>query len=164
MKGNKVDVCKKAGVALSYYAIENKDKVGLIVFGEDVKDAIYPTNDFVTLLKAITRIRAAKETNMSDALKKAIELFPHEDDITKHLLILTDALPTSGDDPYKETKEQASIARSCGITISIIGINLDKDGEEFAKKIVEIGNGKFYVVSDVDEIDRIVLSDYYALE
>jgi Mg-chelatase subunit ChlD len=164
MKGNKVDVCKKAGVALSYHAIENKDKVGLIVFGEDVKDAIYPTNDFTLLLRTITRIRAAKETNMSDALSESLKLFPHEENITKHLLILTDALPTSGDDPFKETLEQASIARSFGITISIIGINLDKDGEEFAKKIVEIGQGKFYVVSDVDDIDRVVLTDYYALE
>jgi Mg-chelatase subunit ChlD len=164
MKGNKVDVCKKAGVALAYHAIENKDKVGLIVFGEDVKDAIYPTNDFVQLLKAITMIRAAKETNMSDALKKATELFPQEDNLTKHLLILTDALPTSGEDPFKETLEEASIARAHGITISIVGINLDKDGEEFAKKIVEIGNGKFYVVSDVNEVDRVVLSDYYAIE
>ncbi|MFA6088301.1 MAG: VWA domain-containing protein [Candidatus Woesearchaeota archaeon] len=161
MKGNKVDVCKKAGVALSYHAIENKDKVGLIVFGEDVKDAIMPTNNFPLLLRTITRIKAAKETNISDALKKCIEMFPNEENITKHVLMLTDALPTSGEDPFKETLEQVSLSRSHGITISVVGINLDKDGEEFAKKIVEIGQGKFYVVNDVDELDRIVLTDYY---
>src|SRR3989338_7870368 len=32
MKGDKIDMCKKAGIALAYKAIENKDKVGLIVF------------------------------------------------------------------------------------------------------------------------------------
>jgi hypothetical protein len=38
MKGKKIEVCKKAGIALAYKAISEKDKVGLIVFGSDVKD------------------------------------------------------------------------------------------------------------------------------
>ena len=33
MKGPKIGACKRAGIALAYKAIEEKDKVGLIVFG-----------------------------------------------------------------------------------------------------------------------------------
>ena len=163
MKGSKVDVCKKAGVALSYHALQNRDKVGLVVFGEDVKSAIPPTNDFILLLRTITRIQAAKDTNIADAIKEAALLFPSNDRATKHVLVLTDALPTTGDDPYEETLREVSLARSMGITISIIGINLDKDGEEFARRIIEVGEGKFYLASSVDEVGSIVLSDYYAL-
>jgi len=162
MKGKKLEACKKAGIALAYKAINEKDKVGLIVFGSEVKEVIEPTSDFTRLLKEITKIRASKETEIVSTLQKAIELFP-SGNITKHLILLTDALPTKGDKPEKSTLEEASIARSKGITISLIGINLDEKGKEFAQKIVEIGEGRLYVARNLEEVDKIVLEDYYNL-
>lgn len=37
MRGKKIETSKKAGIALAYKAIENKDKVGLITFGTKIK-------------------------------------------------------------------------------------------------------------------------------
>jgi|TARA_B100001964_G_C14259572_1_gene614573 Mg-chelatase subunit ChlD len=160
MKGSKIDACKRAGIALAYKAIDEKDKVGLIVFGSEIKTTIEPTIDFSYLLKNITSIRASRETDIVKTLKKSIELFPNEN-ITKHLILITDALPTIGKEPEKETLQEASIARNKGITISLIGINLNEKGKELAEKIVELGEGKLYVVKDVNNIDKIVLEDYY---
>ncbi|MBI2652261.1 VWA domain-containing protein [Candidatus Woesearchaeota archaeon] len=61
MKGKKIEACKKAGIALAYKAINEKDKVGLIVFGSEVKEIIEPTADFTRLLKEITKIKASKK-------------------------------------------------------------------------------------------------------
>ncbi|MBI2654560.1 VWA domain-containing protein [Candidatus Woesearchaeota archaeon] len=162
MKGAKIDACKKAGIALAYKAINEKDKVGLIVFGSEVKEVIEPTSDFTRLLKEITRIRASKETDIVATLQKAIGLFPSEN-ITKHLILITDALPTKGDEPEKSTLEEASIARSKGITISLIGINLNEKGKKLAEKIVELGEGRLYVVRNLEDVDKIVLEDYYSV-
>ncbi len=162
MKGKKIDTCKKAGVALAYKAIEEKNKVGLIVFGTDVKEVIAPTDDFRLLLREITKIMASKETNITKTIEKAVELFPAKE-VTKHLILLTDALPTIGKNPEEEVLEACSKARSNKITISVIGINLDKKGEELAKKIVEIGEGRLYVCKDLEDMDKIVLEDYYGL-
>src|SRR3989339_1901065 len=160
MKGKKIEACKKAGIALAYKAINEKDKVGLIVFGSEVKEVVEPTSDFTRLLKEITRIKASKETDIVSTLRKAIELFPSEN-ITKHLILITDALPTKGDEPEKSTLEEASIVRSKGITISLIGINLDEKGKKLAEKIVELGEGRLYVVRNLENVGRIVLEDYY---
>ena len=162
MKGKKIEACKKAGIALAYKAINEKDKVGLIVFGSEIKEVIEPTLDFTRLLKEITKIRASKETDIVSTLQKAIELFPNEG-ITQHLILITDALPTKGDEPEKSTLEEASIARSKGITISLIGINLDEKGKKLAEKIVELGEGRLYVVRNLENVDRIVLEDYYGV-
>jgi len=162
MKGDKISTCKKAGVALAYKAIHEKDKVGLIVFGTDIKEAIAPTRDFGLLLKSITKIKAAAETDMASTIKKSVELFPSTK-ATKHLLLLTDALPTKGADPEKMTLEAASFARAHGITISLIGINLDNKGKKLAEKLIEIGDGKLYIVKDLKQLDKIVLEDYYAV-
>ena len=160
MKGRKIDACKKAGIALAYKAINEGDKVGLIVFGSDVRESIEPTNDFTILLKEITRIRASKETDIVSTLRKVIELFPSEN-ITKHLILITDALPTKGDEPEKSTLEEASIAKSKGITISLIGIGLDEKGKKLAEKIVDIGDGRLYIVRNLENVDKVVLEDYY---
>ena len=162
MKGKKIEACKKAGIALAYKAISGRDKVGLIVFGSDVKQSIEPTLNFTMLLKEITRIKASKETDIVSTLKKSAEMFPG-DNITKHLILLTDALPTKGDDPEKSTLEEVSSARSKGITISLIGINLDEKGRKLAEKITELGEGRLYIVKNLENVDRIVLEDYYSV-
>jgi magnesium chelatase subunit I len=159
MKGRKIDSCKKAGVALAFKAIDEKDKVGLLIFGKDVKTAIPPSQDFLLLLSEITRIKASKETDIAKTIRKSIELFPSED-VTKHLLLITDAVPTTGEDPKEDTLKAAEEANSSGITISVVGINLDKNGTDLAKRIVEVGQGKLYVCRDPENIDTIVLEDY----
>jgi len=161
MKGAKIDACKRAGIALAYKAIDEKDKVGLIVFGSEIKTVIPPTWDFFFLIKSITAAKASKETDLVATLKKAIELFPNEN-ITKHLILITDALPTTGKNPEKETLQEVSIARNNGITISLIGINLNEKGEKLAEKIIELGEGRLYSIKNLENIDKVVLEDYYA--
>ena len=161
MKGAKIDACKRAGIALAYKAIDEKDKVGLIVFGSEIKTIVEPTYDFSYLLKNIAAASASRETDIVATLRKAIELFPSEG-ITKHLILITDALPTVGEEPEKNTLNEVSIARNKGITISLIGINLNEKGKKLAEKIVELGNGKLYVVKDVENVDSVVLEDYYS--
>ena len=163
MKGGKVNACKKAGIALAYKAIDKKDKTGLIIFGSKVREEIAPCLDFPLLLDTITRIKYAREeTDLQKAIMKSIELFPNKD-ITKHLLLITDAMPTKGEDPEKETLEAVSLARNNNITISLVGIQLDKKAKKLAEKITQIGNGKLYVIRDIENIDKIVLEDYYGV-
>ena len=161
MKGKKIESCKKAGIALAYKAINENDKVGLIVFGSELKIVIEPTSDFPFLLKSIAGVRASMQTDFVATLRKSIELFPNEN-ITKHLILITDALPNIGEEPEKETLKEISTARNNGITISLIGINLDEKGKKFAEKIVEIGNGKLYSVKNVEDVDLVVMEDYYS--
>lgn len=162
MKSEKLKIAKKAGIALAFRAIQEKNKVGLVVFGSDIKKSIEPTTDFMALLRNLAEIKASMETDISKSIIKAIDLFPKHD--TKHLILLTDALPTKGLIPEKETLEAVSRARNERITISLIGINLDTKGLELAKNIVEIGQGKLYRVKDIAEIDRIILEDYENLK
>jgi len=157
-----MEMAKKAGIALAYKAIKKKDAVGLIVFGSDVKESIPPTNDFLRLLKKIVSVRASKETEFTMLIRKAVELFP-PGKVTKHLIILTDALPTVGKKPEEETIEAISLARAQGISISIVGINLNAKGKELAEKIVGLGQGRLYAVRTAENVDKIVLQDYYSI-
>lgn len=160
MKGKKIEAAKKAGIALSFKAIHERNKVGLLVFETTVKESVPPTLDFPKLLEHITDIQATKQTDFSQMLGKSLDLFSSED-VTKHLVLLTDAMPTVGENPEKATLEAVSQAREMGISVSVIGIGLEKGSEMLAKKIAELGNGKFHVVNNLENLDAIILQDYY---
>ena len=162
MKGEKLKIAKKAGIALAFKALQEKNKVGIVVFGSDIKEYVPPTSNFMELLRRLSEIKASMETDISKSITKAIELFPKHE--TKHLILLTDALPTKGMIPENETLEAVSKARSEKITISLVGINLDTKGLELAKKITELGQGKLYKVTDLENVDKIVLEDYASIK
>jgi Mg-chelatase subunit ChlD len=162
MRGAKIEVAKRAGIGLAFRAIQNKDKVGLVVFGKEIKEEIPPTTDFKRLLHAIAKIRPSKETDMVASLKKSIEMFPPKK-VTKHIVLLSDALPNIGEDPERETLEIVSQAHAEGITISVIGINLDTQGKDLARRIATIGEGRCYIAKANEEIDVLMLEDYYLI-
>ncbi len=162
MRGKKIETSKKAGIALAYKATENRDSVGLIVFGTKIKEKIEPTEDFGLLLRGMSGVKASMETNFIKMINEAIKMFP-SDNVTKHLIILSDALPTIGKEPEEDTLKAVSVARSNGITISLVGIGLDKKGKKFGEKIVELGEGRLYVVKDLEQLDKIILEDYYSV-
>jgi Mg-chelatase subunit ChlD len=162
MKGRKIDLAKRAGVALAFAASSARDTVGLVVFSHRVKETVAPTTDFGLLLRTIAAVRAAHETDITALIQKAIELFP-KDETTKHLIVLSDALPTVGKQPEKETLDAVAQAQNIGITVSLVGVNLDAKGEKFAQHIADVGRGRFYLVKNVEELDAIVLEDYWGV-
>jgi len=160
MKGDKIGVAKKAGVALMYRAISNGDDAGLIVFGSKVQKAIAPTKDFSFLLSELTKIKTSGETDIVGCINAAILLFGNKVK-TKHLVLITDAMQTMGKKPEQEVLESISGAANIGITITVVGISLNKEGEKLAKNMVNISNGSLYEVRSLDNLGQIVVEDYY---
>ena len=163
MRGDKLETAKKAGVALAYKAVQKKDRVGLIVFGGEVRDAVEPTMDFRQLLRTIAQVRASRETDFVGTIERAVAMFPRNI-ATRHLVLITDALPTVGKEPTERTLEAVSVARSAGITISLIGIQLDKEGKSLAEEMARLGEGRLYLARQLGEIDHLILEDYAAME
>ncbi len=159
MRGKKLEMAKKAGVALSYKAIDEKDKVGLVVFNQEIQKSVVPCSDFQFLLQNIASVTSFSQTDFSLMVKKAVELFENIND-NKHLIILTDAMPTVGKNPEEETLKAISIARANNISVSLVGINLDEKGKAIAEKIIQIGEGRLYLASNIEDLDIIVLEDY----
>ncbi|MBI5389210.1 VWA domain-containing protein [Candidatus Woesearchaeota archaeon] len=162
MKGKKLEECKKAGIALAYKAIASRDKVGLLAFGTDIKEEVAPTTDLGLLAKTIMRVRASKETDIKSMVQRALILFPRME-VTKHLIIITDAMPTVGKKPEEETLQAIASARNVGITISLIGIQLTEAAIEFARRITEIGKGRFYITKNIENLDTLMLQEYDAV-
>jgi Mg-chelatase subunit ChlD len=160
MKGKKIEMAKRAGIALAFTALEQKDRVGLLVFGSKVRQEVRPTNDFTHLIQTITSVSARQETNILQTIQKSAELFTDRT-ATRHLILLTDALPTIGS--KEDTLEAVAQANAIGITISVVGISLDTAGKALAQQMVQLGKGRLYLARKVEELDTIILQDYYSV-
>ena len=160
MKGEKLAQAKRAGVALAYEAVRSGDKVGLLVFGKEVEQSLAPCKEFSEILRRVARLQAGSETDLSGGVRSATELFTNRKADTKHIILLTDALPTVGADPERDVLEAVGFARAAGVSISVIGIALDSSGERLAEDIVDMGAGRLSVVSDAQGLDVLVLEEY----
>jgi Mg-chelatase subunit ChlD len=160
MKGAKIAAAKRAGVALAYEGIESGDKVGLVAFGKDIERSIAPCKNFSDILQSLTRVKAGSETDLAVGIQKACSLFATRGSESKHVILLTDALPTVGSHPTQDVLEAVGIARADNITVSVVGIGLDSDGEELARSIADVGHGRVLVCNDIQNLDKIILSEY----
>ena len=163
MKGDKLRMCKRAGIALSYHAMKQHDHVGLIVFGSTIEASVRPTRDFSEFVKALVKVKAKKQTDVAQTVEYALVLFGSRKDTTKHLVLITDGIPTVGSDPERLTIERVAEAKQAGITTSLVGINLETKSLNFAEQLVAVGGGKFYLVEDLNDVDKIILYDYARL-
>lgn len=159
MRGKKLEQAKKAGVALAFKAIQNRDDVGFIAFSSLVKGKVTPTNNFQTILHALAKTRAGQQTDFTQCLKEALTLFPAED-MTKHLIFISDAMPTVGEKPEEDALKEVLQAVGKGITISMIGINLQDETKNFAQTFARYGRGRCIHAKKLDELDHVVLEDY----
>ncbi|RMF06535.1 VWA domain-containing protein [Candidatus Woesearchaeota archaeon] len=162
MKGRKIELAKKAGMALAYYAINNNDRVGMLSFGTEVSNKWPPTKDIGRIIRTLAEIIPSQETDIAKAIEEASALFSRGDH-TKHIILLTDAVPTVGKNPANQALEAVSAARSKNITISIVGISLDEEAQKLARKMAETGRGRLYAVREDEKLDRVILEDYYRL-
>lgn len=160
MKGEKLASAKRAGIALGYKATQKGDRVGVVIFGREVTGEQRPTAELLPLIKVIVAARAARETDIAATIRHAQGLFDNSSGL-KHLVLLTDGLQTVGEDPVAAVLEAASSAAACGVTISVIGLRLDEEGELLSRRLVDVGKGTLYLVKSYDDLDLLLIEDYY---
>lgn len=153
---NKIYEAKRALITLLEKIIEDNNKVYIILYNDKIlySDEIKNLKDFIGF---IIKINPNGSTDISLALKESYKYAEGK----FHVIIITDALPTYGKNPVEETYNAAKKIRDLGGYISLIGIKLDEEGEKIGKKICEIGNGKLFIVKDLNELEKIFLISYY---
>lgn len=159
MKGPKMDSVKKAALALAYVGMQEGDRVSIIAFREKPELLVPLTNDIMQIARSIAPLKPGKGTDLAAALREGrLSLEGSHKD--KHMILISDAIPTEGIRPVQEALEEASIAATAGITISVVGIGLDPDGKRIGQEISGIGDGTFYHIADPSEIHAVMLEEH----
>lgn len=161
MRGQKLDACKRAAIGLAYMGMKGRDRVAVVSFKSKPALSVNFGEPLEEFARKVARLFPSETTDIAGALRFSRGVISAEKrkDREKHIILITDAMPTSGERPVEATMEEASACKESGVTVSVVGINLDKEGDDIARRIAQIGGGSFYHVSDVERVNEAVLED-----
>ncbi len=159
MKGAKMDAVKKAALALAYMGMQEGDRVSVVSFRKKAELIVHLTNDLMEIARRIAPLKPGKGTDLAAAIREG-RLSLDESHKDKHMILISDAIPTEGVRPVQEALEEASLTASEDVTISVVGIGLDRDGERIAQEIAGIGDGSFYNIGDPSQIHAVMVEEH----
>ena len=154
MIGEKIFEAKKALLVLTEKILEDHNLLDIILFNDKILKEyknVKGLEDIIDVLKIVP--------NGSTDISLVFEYLLNNVEEKSHIILITDALPTHGEKPVHRTLETAKkLGEIC--YISIIGIQLNNEGEEIAKQIVKFGNGRLFIVKNIEDLKKVVLLEY----
>jgi hypothetical protein len=118
--------------------------------------------DMRAALDAVSGVEAAGGTYMYEAMQAALagmQALPPEAPPSRHILLLSDG--ASHDGSLAQFQQLARFIQDQNITISTISLGEQADAEVM-EQIAEAGKGRFYAVSQPDELPRILIYESQA--
>jgi len=175
---------KKAAVGLALAATRRGDRVGILSFSDYANDVVDPAGSVDQgFIRRVAELRPLNSTNIEDALKLASRTLKRYELGQKHIILITDGVPTSCSElfrayaypPYRyyyggyfrglSVKAAYDQARRClaeEVTISTICVDRDEHVDRgFCINLSRLGKGQYYFLKDERELPRTTLREYH---
>ena len=132
--------------------LDERDQVGVLAFGDQSQwiSELAPLSDKTRVARQIDALTASGLTNMYPALVRAYLAISQADADNRHMIVLTDGVPTPGD--YAEL---AALLAQSEISVSTIAVS-DGADESILKQISKIAQGNHHRVDDPSQLPRIL--------
>lgn len=148
-------------------AMQPRDWLGVLTFSDESTWEVPLRElggglDLRAALDAVNRVEATGTTYMFSAMQAglaALGALPEAAPAARHLLVLSDG--QSFDGSLEEFSALAQAAQAQGVTLSSIAFGEDADEETMAA-LAEAGNGRYYRVSQAEELPRIMVYESQA--
>ncbi len=167
MKGDRLKVCKRMLLEEILPAVEYSAKVGIKTFSASrtkVPSIVERQSLRVTNKKELTNTinnldTPSGNTPIAAAIKSSLDTLTRYKEFKKKVILITDGEENCNGDYEAEAKRTITEKLDC--EIHVIGLGLEKNAAEKAKKIAEIANGTFanLDISTYEEYDSELVSE-----
>lgn len=164
-RSKKLHYAKEAVAGLVFAAKNNRDQTALIAFSDRARILSLPSKQYGQLLEKLTHLRPENETNIADTLVKSRKIMSSSTGNTlKHLIILTDGIPTSEIDGVTRNQLESQILcesrklKKMGVRISVVCIRdeFEENDHSLAGKIASIGKGTLSLMRTQDLLNQML--------
>ena len=107
---------------------EKNDRAGVIVFGRNAEVEVPPVDFNIQLGHRVESLLDREFTNLSDAMQRAMSMFPH--DAAKRIVLVTDGNQNIGD-----ALEEARSVADAGVSIDVMPVPLDRRSDVAVEKL-----------------------------
>lgn len=163
MSGEKIEACKKAALSLAMQCNRKGDRMAVIEFKDKATLVADLSSTPRDLAFSVMKVMPSGTTDIAEAIQLANKTL-ERGSRSRHVILITDAIPTQGEKPIERAIDETGKLSLQGITMSVIGIELDDEAGKVARILAGIGKGKFYQVSRPPEIQETIMHDAKILQ
>ena len=145
----------KEAAKTSVQMLDPQDKIGVMAFS-DYANWVAPISlgsNKEELLSQIDKLEAVGQTQMYEAVERAFLALEQTDADRRHMVLLTDGIPTPGD--FSRLAQQMAKA---GITVSTVTIGKDAD-PDILKDMARIARGRYHACENPADIRKILVQE-----
>lgn len=161
MRAEKLEMCKQAAVGLAYLSLSESDRVAVISFRKTAEVVSNFGEPLEAVARKVVALRPGGTTSVAAGIRLALSLF-EDKSRDHHIFLITDALPTEGEKPTEESKEQAANVQP-DATLTVVGIGLVPEGQKIGAELAGLGSGRFYELSEAKNLNQVMLEDRAAV-
>ena len=155
MQGEKLQQAKIAAASAAR-ALTPQDRICVIAFGDEAAVVLppQPAGDWQRVMQALGPLPAQGRTAMYAALEGAYRLLDKEKSAIRHLVLISDGVPTD----TGRWRDLVQAGAASKITLSSVGIGFQVDRRHLGR-LSTWGHGKLWSVVHAHEIPQVVTQD-----
>jgi Ca-activated chloride channel family protein len=151
----------KQSLSLLLDQLHPTDRVGLVVYGDDAKLLLEPTNDREAVRQAIERLRPEGSTNAEAGLLLGYEVAVRNFrfNAANRILLCSDGVANVGHTGPRAILGQIEREARRGIELSTLGFGMGNYNDHLMEQLADHGDGRYAYIDTLDEARRVLVEE-----
>ena len=151
----------KRSLGLLLDQLDERDRVGLVVYGSRGEVLLEPTGDLEAIRRTIERLVPTGATNAEEGLVLAYELAARSrrEGAISRVVLCSDGVANVGRTGPDAILARVGEAARQGIELTTIGFGMGNYNDVLMERLADTGNGRYAYVDSLDEARRIFVEE-----
>lgn len=151
----------KESLSLLLGQLTSKDRIGLVIYGDEARLVLEPTNDREAARKAIESLAPQGSTNAEAGLQLAYDVAGRNFrmDSSNRILLCSDGVANVGRTGPQSILGRIGREARRGIELSTLGFGMGNYNDHLMEQLADKGDGRYAYIDSLDEAKRVLVEE-----
>ncbi len=151
----------KRSLSLLLDQLRPDDRVGLVVFGDNARLMIEPSNDREAIRQAIERLTPEGSTNTEEGLAMGYDVAGRNFrmNAVNRIILCSDGVANVGHTGPRAILERIGREARRGIELTTLGFGMGNYNDQMMEQLADKGDGRYAYIDNLDEAKRVLVDE-----
>ena len=151
----------KQSLSLLLAQLRPDDRVGLVVFGDNARLMLEPSNDREALRQAIERLTPEGSTNTEEGLAMGYDVAGRNFrmNAVNRIILCSDGVANVGRTGPRAILERIGREARRGIELTTLGFGMGNYNDQMMEQLADKGDGRYAYIDNLDEAKRVLVDE-----
>jgi Ca-activated chloride channel homolog len=157
---NRLELVKKS-LSLLLDQLRPDDRVGLVVFGDNARRPLEPSNDREAIRKAIEGLKPEGSTNTEEGLAMGYDVAGRNFrmNASNRIILCSDGVANVGQTGPRAILERIGREARRGIELTTLGFGMGNYNDHLMEQLADRGDGRYAYIDTLDEAKRVLVDE-----